>query len=320
MSTSVLNRTSVDYLKFRTTSDPFSVLEALRPAFANVGPLLDFGDQVKGVDGWEFRRPLWISKSIKVGAIDYGGHHMRGVVRVDMPGSACEWVQDWDAASQVVDRLDNAFIKRLDIALTTGDGECTHDKVLEAHARREFGTGGRHPHYRVVGGSDPRAGRTIYVGKRDSGKFLRCYEKGWEMLKDLPATMRDEVTSIDVPALGKCDPAKVYRVEVEFKDKDDRVIPWTALTDRDAYFAGAYPFCAGLLPLAKPRKVLTLPQWDTQMTLERAIDNVRRSYGPTLRALYEAYDGDAEKVLARLMTDKPSLALIEAGVLTMDHL
>ena len=51
-----------------------------------------------------------------------------GWVRVDIPGKGCEWVQDW-CATDAVESLTSAQIRRLDIALTTWDGEVTHDRV-----------------------------------------------------------------------------------------------------------------------------------------------------------------------------------------------
>jgi phage replication initiation protein len=308
-------KTTVDYLRFRTRSNPFEVLESLRRGFGSVGELLSLGDQGKGVDGWTWRRPLFIT-DIKVGAVDYGGDHMREWVRLDMPGEGCEWVQDWSAIANLVEVLREASLKRLDLALTTYAGQVTHEAVLEAHGRGEFSTGGRHPDYREIKGSDPRAGRTIYVGKREAWKYLRCYEKGWQLLKDCPASFRNEILTIAVDGVGHVDPSLMYRVEVEFKDKD-KVIPWTAITDRDSYFAGAYPFCASLLPMATPRKCTGLPDFGTQMTLQRSIDNARRSYGGLVKLLYELHGQDAQKVVDVLMAEKPAQNLIDAGVLTL---
>ena len=62
-------KTHVDWLKFRTQSSPFEVLETLKPSF--IGELLELGDQQRGKDGWESRRPLVLA-DVTVGAIDYG--------------------------------------------------------------------------------------------------------------------------------------------------------------------------------------------------------------------------------------------------------
>lgn len=312
-------RTTVDYLKFRTLSGPFDILEAIRPAFGTVADCLQFGDQIKGKDGWTYRRPVQLS-GIVLAAVDYGGHAMRDVVRFDMPGTGCEWVQDWQVMGGLVNVLKDASIKRCDLALTTYHGECGHEAVLAAHGREEFKSprGGAQPHYRIVGGSDPRAGRTIYVGDRKGSKMGRFYEKGWKLLKDVPASMRDGVTQISIDGSGLVDPGNVYRCEVEFKAADDYVVPWTMLTDRDRFFAGAYPFCANLLPQVPPLERQRLPEWGPQMTIARSIDNVRRSYGAVLRTLYDLHGRDANKLLGLLMAETPAQNLIDAGVLTVE--
>lgn len=313
-------KTSIDWLKFRTKSDPFAALEAMRPAFGTAADLVTLGDQVKGKDGWTWRRPVLLAGDLVLGNIDYGGDHMSDWVRVDLPGTACQWVQEWEVMAGLVYVLEGpASIMRLDVAFTTHHGEVTHEDVIAAHGRREFGTGGRHPEYREVRGSDPRAGRTIYVGKREAGKFLRCYEKGFEMLKEVPAALRDKVTGVELDGVGMVDPAKVYRVEVEFKDRDDRVVPWTAITARDDYFAGAYPFCASLLPDAAPRRVQPMPDFSSKMALASAIDNCRRSYGRIIKAAALAYGNDMERLFSMLTHEKPAQHLVDAGVLLVDH-
>ena len=61
-------KTTVDYLKFRTRSDPFAILEALRPGFGSASDLVELGQSVKGKDGWEHRRHLKMAGDITIGA------------------------------------------------------------------------------------------------------------------------------------------------------------------------------------------------------------------------------------------------------------
>lgn len=312
-------KTRPDWLKFRTQSDPWSILEAIRPAFGTVSHLLTLGDATKGKDGWLYRRSILMAGDVQLGVIDYDGANQRGWVRVDMPGSGCEWVQDWNVMAGLPGVLKDAQVRRLDIALTTYKGEVTHDLVLQAHARGAFCSGGRNPHYRQVGGSDPRAGRTIYIGQRDAWKFCRCYEKGWEQMRDVPVSLRDAATAIHFDDAGWVDPAKVYRVEVELKAQDVKPVPWDALQRPDEYFAGAYPFCAELLPGVEAIKVKAMPTDAPRRALAAALDNCRRSYGGILRAALMAYGGDVERVMSIVTSDDPSPILVAAGVLTVDH-
>jgi DNA relaxase NicK len=313
-------KTTVDYWKFRTRSDPFFLLDALRPCFGTTADLVDLGEPMKGKDGWEHRRHLMMAGDIKIGAVDYGGDHQRGWVRVDISGEGCGWVQDWKTASDLVFSLKEATIKRVDLALTTYDGSVSHDLVIAAHDNLEFGSGGRHPHRRVVTSSDLRAGRTIYVGSRDSCKFFRAYEKGLEILqKHVPKDIRDRVNQIEFDHHGFADVESVYRVEVEFKDSDDKVIPWDILINGDSYFSGAYPFCASLIPGAPQRKVSGIPDFWPKVALLSQLEHARRAYGGIIRAALIAFDGDRDRVLDMLMSDRPSDKLISAGVLTVVH-
>lgn len=108
-----------------------------------------------------------------------------------------------------------------------------------------FSSGGRQPKMKKVEGSDPKDGRTIYVGARDSEKFIRCYEKGFEILAryKIPENLKAGITGMTFDGVGMVDPAKVYRCEVEFKASSEKVLPWPMLTNRDEFFAGANPFC-----------------------------------------------------------------------------
>lgn len=307
-------KTSVDWLRFRTRSNAFEVVEALRPLLGTAGDLLEFKTGGKGQDGWLRSGELVLAGDVALGRIDYDGESQRGWVRTNLTGEGCGWVQDWNAAEALRDTLAEAEIRRLDIALTTYQGEVTHDRVIEAHGRRRFSSGGRQPHYRVIGGSDPRAGRTIYIGKREgSDKMLRCYEKGYEMLTRVPESWRATVTHIEGNAVGE-----IYRVELELK-AETKFIPWSAIGQRDEVFAGAYPFCAELLPEAQHVKLMTLPDFRPRCDLETALDHCRRAYGGILRAAVLAHGGDVAKVLERVSGPEPSRALIEAGILTVAH-
>jgi len=77
-------KTSVDWLKFRTLSDPFEVLAAIRPAFGTAADLLTMEDGGRGKDGWEFRKNLRMAGDIVLATIDFGGESQRGWLRFDM--------------------------------------------------------------------------------------------------------------------------------------------------------------------------------------------------------------------------------------------
>lgn len=307
-------KTTIDWLRFRAKNNPFELVELMRPSFDTAADLLTFVPGLKGSDGWLRAGELKLS-DITIGRIDYDGESQRGWVRVNITGEGCGFIYDWEAVRNFANTMIEPEIRRLDIALTTFKGEVGHDLVIEAHGRKEFSSGGRQPHYHPVGGgSDSRAGRTIYVGKREgSDKMLRCYEKGLEMLTKLPESLRRDVTHIQGSVVEQ-----IYRVELELK-AETKYIPWTSITGRDEVFAGAYPFCAKLLPGVKEVVLEKLPDFKPIMALETSLDHCRRAYGPILRAALLAHGGDREKVFSRVLSELPSRALIDAGVLTVSH-
>lgn len=242
--------------------------------------------------------------------MDFGGESQRGWVRTELTGKGCEWVQDWDAVAEV-EALPSAQIRRLDIALTTWDGEVNHDQVVAAHSAGRFTTRGRPPHLRQITSSDERAGRTCYVGERKSEKFFRAYEKGLELASK--AGRGYIITAIDGHPVED-----IYRCELELK-ADATTIDWGVIERRDQYFAGAYPFCADILPGVEADILMRRKERVPQMDLAAALENCRIQFGPTLYTALRAYHGDMTTVWDKVIGDHHSQALLEAGVLLVDH-
>jgi len=244
-----------------------------------------------------------------LGRMDWGGESQRGWLRVDLPGKGCGFVNDWDALDQV-EALPGAELRRLDIAMTTWDGEVTHDQVCQAHADGKF-TIRRPPNLQVITNSDPRAGRTCYVGSRTADKFFRAYEKGFELAAKL--SFPGELTHIDGHAIED-----IYRCELELK-ADASDIPWEAIERRDQYFAGAYPFCAEVLPGIEPDILQRRPEKAPQRELQAALANIRTQYGNALFTALTAYHGDIGAVWEKVCGSEHHRGMLEAGVLLVDH-
>lgn len=317
-------KTTIDWLKFRCKLNLLDLVERVRPAFGSVGEMLELRTGAKPRDGWLYAAEL-VLPDTTIAHIDYGGESQRGWVRFDMPGSGCEWVQDWAALQAFGESLDECDIKRIDIAFTTDDSSVVNDAmVVSAFEAGLFGCGGRPPAMQSIINSDPCAGKTRYIGNRKSHKFLRCYEKGWELLKSLPDSaefLRKPEVRIAVDHMGMVNAADLYRVELEMKDVE-KFIPWTVIGRRDDVFAGAYPFCAALLPDAPHFVMQELPSFKPRAALLEALGNAFRSYGGTWKAAHLAYGGDdaALLALARVMlAEEPSPRLVDLGVLTVEH-
>lgn len=303
-------KTTVDWLRFRAKAEPRDIAARLALLYGTAAEFVHLGDVSRGMLGFERSAPILLA-NMALGRMDFGGSAMRDWVRVDIPAKGCEWVQQWDALNEV-ESLPCAEIRRLDLALTTWDGELTHEQVVSAHQAGRFCSGGRPPKLRTIVSSEPRDGRTCYVGEREKAdKFLRGYERGWVLAAAYPPSL--EVDTID----GKrC--ADIYRVEVELK-AENRPVPWECVERRDQYFAGSYPFCADILPGIEADILMRRPERAPQTDLIAALENCRVQYGQTLYTALHAYGGDMTAVWDRIIGTSHCEALLKAGVLLTTH-
>jgi len=305
-------KTTVDWLRLRVQAEPRDILQALKPMYGEAGPILTLKHLPRGIMGFQQGANLCLG-DMPIGRVDFGGESQRGWVRVDITGQGCEWVQDWDALGEV-EGLPSAQLRRLDLALTTWQGQVTHEQVVQAHTDGRFITRGRPPALRQITSSDPRAGRTCEVGTREkSDKFMRCYEKGFQLAAKFAARMPGQITSIDGFRVED-----IYRCEVEFKATGTD-IPWEVIERRDQYFAGAYPFCGDVLPGIEADILQRRPQRAPQLDLKAALDNCLIQYGPTLYTALTAYGGDIMAVWDKIIGDHHNQGLVEAGVLLVEH-
>lgn len=303
-------RTSPDWLAFRTQAEVLQSLDALRGLFGVNGQDLTLEHLPHGKDGFRQGAALKLL-DMPFGRVDFGGESQRGWVRWNITGKGCDYVKDWDALD-AVEALPSAELRRLDIQMTTWAGEVRHDDLVNAHTAGRFCAGGRPPDMRQILSSNPRAGRTVYVGKRESDKFFRGYEKGFEMAAAMGAWGAEQ-THIEGHPIED-----IYRCEVELKSKT-KIIPWEAVERRDQYFAGSYPFLADLLPDVEGDILLNRPERAAQTELMAALENVRVQYGATIFTALAAYGGDMCKVWDKIIATHHNKALLEAGVLLVEH-
>lgn len=301
-------KTSIDWFRFRTQANPLEVFEALKPLFPDHARFFNLKHQSRGLLGFQ-QASLICASDFVIGRMDYGGESQKGWVRVDIPGKGCQWMQPDEIGS--VEELPDAQIRRLDIALTTWNGEVTHDMVVAAHEAGRFTTR-RPPNLQQILNSD--GGRTCNIGTREkSDKFMRCYEKGFEMVSKMGGNLPGKVTHIEGSRVED-----IYRAEVELKAVSTD-IPWDVVERRDQYFAGAYPFCADVLPGIEPDILKRRPEREAQTSLSAALENCRVQFGPTLFTALHAYHGDMTTVWEKIIGYGHNQALIEAGVLLVDH-
>jgi hypothetical protein len=96
-------------------------------------------------------------------------------------------------------------------------------------------------------------------------------------------------------------------------------LPWALIERRDEYFSGAYPFCAELLPGVDADVLQRRPDREPQTDLAAALANIKTQYGATLFTALHCYQGDIMAVWDKVVGRSHSQALLEAGVLLVDH-
>lgn len=300
--------TTIDWFRYRTQSEPRDVAVAMAPLFGEHAHLVHLGGWDRGMWGFHDSAQLLIEK-VPVARLDYGGQSQRGWVRVDMSGRGCGFVTDWDAGVEAMEALQSAQVRRLDIALTTWDGEIRHQDIVSAHRAGKFGTGGKPPALKQITSSEARAGRTCYVGSRENPKFFRGYEKGYELLAKLRIPGGVETVKFDGHPVED-----IYRCELELK-ANGITIGWDTIERRDEFFAGAYPFCREILPGIDPDVLQRRPEKAPQRELAAALMNCRIQYGNTLYTALKAYQGDIGAVWEKVCGHEDNKHLVEAGVL-----
>jgi len=319
-----MKKTFIDYLRFRFKSSPFEALQALLPAFGFISSdLLELGGEERGKDGWESRRPLILADEQVIAWVDYGGESQRGWARWDMSGEGCSWISDWEKVANAMEAI-SGQLRRVDIALDYFAGEVTHDDVLAAYQSGLFKRPhvGRSPKLKKVETSCPTDGRTLYIGSRASSRFIRCYEKGWEMLAKVnaPEWVKNNSEAVEFRR-GIKSPAKdYYRLEVELKAIDGVLLPPAVLSEPDSFFAGAAPWFETLIDAAPLRPLSPPNDFFQRKTLESVIHHCRAAYGGMFCALLDLYGDTLEakaKIFDLVCGSVPSTKLVNAGCLSL---
>jgi phage replication initiation protein len=143
----------------------------------------------------------------------------------------------------------------------------------------------------------PCNGRSFYVGKRTSGKMLRCYEKGKQM--------KDEANP------------DWNRWEVELRNID-RTIPLDVLKDPHKYFAGAYP---ALASFSKRQERTVLKVKKLVATYNHLFKYLKQGYAPLMNFAFHALGKSKEEIFDEIthglfIDDFPKRIKIDALVLS----
>ena len=297
-----MNITQVDWCSFRSKLGPEDLSDLVESAFPSEYRF-DLGDTGKGWNGYEKSVDLLLLGK-RVGAIATGGQYQRGWSQVTLTGEAMPHIQNpAETLSKLVDDSRGQY-KRVDIALTTMDGSVTAEKVLAAYRSGGFDCTSNRPSCMTLRPEDPSEGTTVAIGKRTQPKYFRAYEKGFQMAKQL-AYPHDNFDGVPL--------ADIFRLELEIK-ADPADFPPDILTNRDAFFAGAYPYL-GTVVHADPSTFSLTPQRQAQLTLDASLECIRRQWGNTLFTALAAHQGDYMAVWEKIVGRQHCKALVERGAM-----
>lgn len=304
--------TTLDFWAFRSKTDPADLKNMVGAIYHQQSGLkIDFIDSGSGWQGYE-KKLIINAGGATLGILAFGGEHQLGWSYVGLTGKGCDWLGDVDQAHAFVSKTEKYQLRRVDIALTLKDGSVGHEQVMAAYENGGFKLSGRPPKIKQILPGDPIDGRTIYIGNRQRDKFFRAYEKGFEMMKNIPKEFRSMATCFDgVPARD------IYRLELELKPKTCP-LPEDIIENRDQYFAGAYPYLQSVLDV-EPQVMQIRRETGPMLDLEMALDLIRHQYGNTLYTALIAYKGDVSKLMSKILGSRHNAAMLEAGVLLVDH-
>jgi phage replication initiation protein len=303
----------VDWLGFRTKAPPELVRSTLERLFEDAGRV-DLVARGKGSLGYQEAGSISLG-GMTVGQYGTGGESQRGWSSFALSGGGCEWVRSWDAAVDELELLDYE-IRRCDLAVDTYAGEVTHASVLKGYADGAFRCGVKQPSMRLIENFPVENGSTVYVGKRDQAKMFRGYEKGREQVLKYGSSF-GTITHISADDGVQHPVEDWYRCEIELKAKDV-ALPVDLVEKRDEYFAGSYPFCRSLIEV-EPFQLATARQRRPQLELSKVLENIQTQWGRSLFTAAFAYQGDIGAVWSKIVGRTHNDALIEAGVLLVDH-
>ncbi|CAN5907004.1 hypothetical protein BH11PSE12_BH11PSE12_17250 [soil metagenome] len=285
----------VDWLNFTVHEDTFqkmsgyklvSTEDVICEASKQLQKIFGFGITSQRDQGMNFYRESWVLGD-DMGFVCLGGQE--NTMLVTLTGQGCTIAnQGWETRLYAFLSNTNCVrpsISRIDLAHDDFAGKYLSVDWAETQWHvRGFNTsrGGRKVNIECVGNwhAPTGAGRTLNIGMRTSGKFLRVYEKGRQL---------GDVTS------------EWCRAELEIKSSD-RIIPLDILLQPSDYFAGAYPCFEQFAHIDTPKRV-KLREKVAHIVTDAAVKITKHQYGKYLSVFRQLW-GDKAALDAVCNQDK----------------
>lgn len=248
--------------------------------FAGTGLVLE-PTQKQGT-AYKWRYEIKTPDGKKAGQIEFGGAHtMRKdgtqTARIELTAKGCrvyEGEAGRDHAAQwslLRAKLESAAgqLSRVDLAYDDLDGVYNLAHALKLWAQGKFNGRGQQPRCEHIADLKGQKGDTVYIGSRQSERFMRVYEKGKEQGDELSPWVRWEIV---------------------FKHSPRKPLAFDMLTNPAHYMRGAYDALHFISELAARLDVV---KEEAAATLKSALKHLRRQYGATLNFLSQV-STDAE--------------------------
>ena len=210
-----------------------------------------------------------------MGLVCIGGQ--KNTILVMLSGKGCSFANEgWEKRlyTFLTNIAKRAKLTRIDLAHDDFDG--SHISVDWADQQDNdsikgtgFQNGARKPNVEHKGNwKRPNGrGRTLNIGSRESGMYVRVYEKG----------------------RAEGDPEDNWqRAEVEFK-ASDRILPFDMLLAPSEYFMGSYPCFAELKNEIQPAKIEALKK-NASITAKDALATIKHQYGKYINFFKQVFD------------------------------
>ena len=224
----------------------------------------------------------------KDGILSCGGQNDTVNVQISGQGAAKAHV-GWEYRLYDYLMAVGGWLSRCDLAADFYQGQYTPEQAERDYLSGLMSNNGRPPFAERRGDwYTDQGGKTFYIGKRTSGKLLRVYEKGLQLLGMIALKN------------GGCDDRilellKWVRVECEWHNQD-RILPLEMLINSGPFLAGSYPALA-FIDVTQSR--IETKQKSVILAVSRAIEIVKHQFGPIIYSLYEIYGNDLIPMIIR---------------------
>ena len=212
-----------------------------------------------------------------MGLVCIGGQ--RNTILVMLSGKGCSFSNDgWERRlyTFLTTIAKRAKLTRIDLAHDDFSGEkinvdWANDQDTNSEKGTGFQNGARKPNVEHKGNwKRPNGrGRTLNIGSRESGMYVRVYEKG----------------------RAEGDPEDNWqRAEIEFK-ASDRILLFDMLLAPSEYFLGSYPCFSDLKNDIQPAKIESLKK-NASVSAKAALATIKHQYGKYINLFKQVFDAE----------------------------